>query len=39
MEDIAKPAIPLIAAAILALALLCAFPILTVYLPRSMKLI
>ncbi|MDR2175283.1 MAG: TRAP transporter large permease [Synergistaceae bacterium] len=38
MEDIAKPAIPLIIAAVLALAFLCAFPILTVYLPRLMKL-
>jgi C4-dicarboxylate transporter DctM subunit len=39
MEDIAKPAIPMIVAAILALALLCAFPILTVYLPQLMKLV
>jgi C4-dicarboxylate transporter DctM subunit len=39
MEEIAKPAVPMIVAAVLALALLCAFPILTVYLPRLMKLV
>jgi C4-dicarboxylate transporter DctM subunit len=39
MEEIAKPAIPLIIAAILALALLCTFPTLTIYLPRLMKLV
>ncbi|GHV47433.1 hypothetical protein FACS1894204_10820 [Synergistales bacterium] len=38
MEDIAKPAIPLIIAAVLALAVLCVFPILTTYLPTLMKL-
>jgi C4-dicarboxylate transporter DctM subunit len=39
MEQISRPAIPLIVAAILALAVLCAFPTLTLFLPRLMSLI
>ncbi|MDR2179531.1 MAG: TRAP transporter large permease subunit [Synergistaceae bacterium] len=39
MEQISRPAIPLIIAAILALAFLCAFPTLTLFLPRLMSLI
>ncbi|MDR1978565.1 MAG: TRAP transporter large permease [Synergistaceae bacterium] len=39
MEQIARPAIPLIVAAILALALLCFFPVLTLFLPRWIGLI
>jgi C4-dicarboxylate transporter DctM subunit len=38
MEQIARPAIPLIVAAILALALLCAFPVLTLWLPGLLHL-
>ncbi|MDR2527457.1 MAG: TRAP transporter large permease [Synergistaceae bacterium] len=38
MEQISRPAIPLIVAALLALALLCAFPSLTLFLPRTMGL-
>jgi C4-dicarboxylate transporter DctM subunit len=38
MEQISRPAIPLIVAAMLALALLCAFPTLTLLLPRWMSL-
>ncbi|MDR1376167.1 MAG: TRAP transporter large permease [Synergistaceae bacterium] len=38
MEQIARPAIPMIVAAILALAVLCAFPTLTLFLPRLMHL-
>jgi C4-dicarboxylate transporter DctM subunit len=38
MEQIARPAIPLVIAAILALAVLCVFPALTTFLPTLMKL-
>ena len=38
MEQISRPAIPLIVAAMLALAFLCAFPTLTLFLPRWMSL-
>ncbi|MDR1741703.1 MAG: TRAP transporter large permease [Synergistaceae bacterium] len=38
MEDIAKPAIPLIVAAVIALAVLCVFPSLTTFLPRLLRL-
>ncbi len=38
MEQIAKPAIPLIFAAILALAVLCAFPVVTTLLPTLLGL-
>jgi C4-dicarboxylate transporter DctM subunit len=38
MEQIARPAIPLIIAAILALALLCVFPTLSLFFPRWMNL-
>jgi C4-dicarboxylate transporter DctM subunit len=39
IEDIAKPALPMIAAAIAAMALLCAAPSLTLYLPRLFGMI
>jgi C4-dicarboxylate transporter DctM subunit len=39
MEQIARPAIPMIIAAIVALAVLCVFPTLTLFLPRLMNLI
>jgi C4-dicarboxylate transporter DctM subunit len=38
MEEIAKPAIPMIIAAVLALAVLCSFSTLTTYLPRLLHL-
>ena len=38
MEKIARPAIPLVIASVLALAVLCAFPNLTLFLPRLMRL-
>jgi C4-dicarboxylate transporter DctM subunit len=38
MEQIARPAIPLIIAAILALAILCAFPVFTTWLPTLLQL-
>jgi C4-dicarboxylate transporter DctM subunit len=38
MEQIAGPAIPLIVAAVVALVFLCAFPTLTLFLPRWMSL-
>jgi C4-dicarboxylate transporter DctM subunit len=38
MEQIARPAIPLIFASILALAVLCAMPTITVFLPKMLRL-
>jgi C4-dicarboxylate transporter DctM subunit len=38
MEQIARPAIPLVIASILALAVLCVFPALTVFLPKMLRL-
>ncbi|MDR1873653.1 MAG: TRAP transporter large permease [Synergistaceae bacterium] len=39
MEQIARPAVPLIVAALLALAVLCVFPIFTLWLPGLLRLI